>query len=326
LIENEPDGLSDEAKPSVRRNWKEMEFCPHTQNKISKAIKEIIPIVLIFLLSCATTPEIQPLTPEKLLLFSCADIPKQQPPRSDELKMDLGRIGVISARFQPEIKIRKPMTRGTAAWQWAGEGALAVFKMNERCSGLGCLGFIFAPVGAVVGSMAGAVKGTSPEKIMEPEEALNSYLATLNFQGAMRDRLLSVASAQTQYPFILHEKQGPTTLNEYVNYGSLSEEGIDTVLEVSVLNFELFGLGRTREIDPSLRLDMDVGTKIIQTRDGKVLYSRIFAYRYDGSLHNFSEWGTNNAQLFRQEIDCAFQHLATEIVKTLTIIEIPDGP
>ncbi len=63
------------------------------KNKMNKSIRVVLPVVMLFLLSCATTPKMQ------------------TPPR-EELRTNLGRIGVVSGSFQPEVRLQTPMTKG----------------------------------------------------------------------------------------------------------------------------------------------------------------------------------------------------------------------
>jgi hypothetical protein len=277
------------------------------KNKLNKLIKVMLPILLLLLLSCATTPKILPPSPSK------------------EFRANLGTIGVVSGHFQPEVRFWKPMTRGTGALHAAGQGALVAADMVGRgCSGMGCAGIIAAiPVGAIVGSIVGAVKGVPSQKMKETEDALNHYLLTINFQETMLERFLSVAREETRFPFVLFEVQGPNELDEEVTYSSLSARDIDTVLEISVRKC---GLLRTeKSINPSLRLVMAVGIRLIRLTDGTVLHSRIFVDEW-GDLLKFSDWAVNDAQPFREALDHAFQNLATEIMNAVSMIQTPPDP
>jgi len=259
------------------------------------------------------------------LCASCATIPKFQPPQPEELRVDLGRIGVVSASFQPEVNFQRPMTKGKAAAAAAAEGAAAVLMSGQHCYGMDCAAVLaLAPVGAVVGSILGAVRGVSSQKIKETEEILNGYLATVNFQETICERFLSVAREQTKNPILPLEVQGPSTLDEQVTYGPLSDEGIDTILEIGLRECQLWG-GRDG-INPPLHLLMTVGIRLIRTTDGLVLISRSFVYDYQNVPLKFSEWGADNALPFRKELDRDFQHLAMEIIRLLLNIQIPLNP
>ena len=256
-------------------------------------------------------------------LFSCV-VHQPTPPPPEQLKVDLGRIGIVSACFQPEVRFQKPPTKGDAAWQGAKEWvAGSIAGGFGTLNPLGAiLGVILAPVAAGVGGIVGSVKGVTSEemeKIKEQEGVLNGYVATLNFQQIMRDCFLSVAREQTQYPFVPLEVQGPGVLLELLTYDSLSSEDIDTVLEIGVRYCELSG---EEGAHPPLHLVMSVGTRYIRLKDGQVLYSPNPKYR-GVDFRQFSDWAANSAQLFKEEVDRGFQFLAEEIVKRVFALQEP---
>ncbi len=260
------------------------------------------------------------------LLLSCATIPRPQPPPTEELRADLGRIGIVSASFQPEVRFQKPMSKGKAAAAGAARGAGTVLIAGQSCYGTGCVAvLVLVPVGAAVGSIVGAVKGVPSTKVKETEDILNGYLATVNFQETMRGRLLmTVAKEQTQSPLLLPELQGPNALDEEVTYGPLSDKGIDTILEIGLRKCQLWG--EKGSINPPLHFLMAVGIRLIRTTDGSVLLSRNFVYDYQNIPLKFCEWGVNNAEPFREELDRAFGYLAMEIVKVLSNIQTSLNP
>ncbi|HSB05388.1 MAG TPA: hypothetical protein VLK23_09345 [Thermodesulfobacteriota bacterium] len=285
------------------------------KGKMNRSMKVILPFLLILLFSCAAAPT----------------IPSPSP--VEQLRANLGTIGVVSGRFQPDVGFHKPMGKGAAALHGAGAGAGFVAQAGAGCSGIGCAGVLaLIPVGAAVGGIIGAVKGIPSSKIKESQDGLNSYLSTVDFQETMRERFLSVVKGQTQNAFVLIEGEGPNALDEEVTYGSLSDKGIDTVLEISVRKCDLRAAkylpegGTDKRINPHLRLLMAVGTRLIRIEDGKVLWCHIFISEYESNLLKFSEWSVNNAQPFREELDRAFQYLATEIVKALSMIQTPPDP
>jgi hypothetical protein len=237
-----------------------------------------------------------------------------------QLRADLGRVGIISASFQPEVIFQKPMTKGKASLHGAGAGAGFVISSPQICVDRGGAGILaLLAVAAAVGSIVGGIKGVPSQKIKETEDTLNDYLATVNFQETMRERFLKTAREQTQYPFLSLEVQGPTFLDEEVTYGSLSNKGIDTILEIGLRKCEL--TGAKNSINPDLDFLMATGIRLIRATDSHVLFNRNFVYEL--TPHKFCDWGANNAQPFREELDRGFQYLALEIVKALTLIQTP---
>ena len=113
-------------------------------------------------------------------------------------------------------------------------------------------------------------------------------------------------------------EQGPAALNEEVSYRLLAREGIDTILEISVL---ALGLAGEWGVNSPLAVFMTVRTRLIQVVDDTALYDSTSKYRSTTDkfieTHKFTEWAANNAQPFREELVRAYQSLARKIVEEL---------
>ena len=55
-----------------------------------------------------------------------------------KVRADLGKIGIISASFQPEVRFQKPMTKGKASLHGAGAGVIVLSSAAKGCSESGC--------------------------------------------------------------------------------------------------------------------------------------------------------------------------------------------
>lgn len=242
--------------------------------------------------------------------ISCATAPYTlPPPPSEQVRTQLGTIGVVSARFAPGMDFRMPV-KGPAS----GAGRGAAQAMGGVLGSGGELGVIALPLAAVVGAIGGAAAAVMEpiEGLEEAETALKAAVAELNIQQEMRERFLQVAREQTCLPLVLME-QGPSAVDEEVAHRSLATEGIHTVLEISVLRLDL--LGKWWEKDPLVALVMAVRTRLMNVPDGKKLYESSFEYR--SGIFHFTEWGGDDAQLFRREVNRAYQRLAQDIVDVL---------
>lgn len=280
------------------------------KSKTKKLIRVALPVILLLLVSCATVPKIK------------------TPP--EEFKANLRTIGVVSASFQPEVCLGKPMGKGTAALHFAGKGAgIGLWAAAQGGGSAGPAPFLVAlglvPVGAAIGSIVGLAKGVPWTEIKEPEKSLKSYLATVNFQETMRERFLAEVRKEPRHPFVPLEVQGPKTPHEEVTYAFLSESGIDTILEISVRKCELFNRDKNRGINPHLYLGLVAAIKLIRVADGKVIYSEKFVDQWSNSL-KFSDWGANDAESFREGLGHAFQYLTGLMVDRLSRIQTPPEP
>jgi len=246
---------------------------------------------------------------------NCAHAPKHQtaPLLSEEQKAQLGTMGVVTANFQPEFTFREPMPKGQAA----ATGAMAGFAgcvLGGLYSGnpLGAAaGVVISPVGALVGGVYGTIEGVTESKKKETASALNEVVMDFKIQEMMRDRFLAVARDKTTYPFILLDEKGPTVPDDEVNYHPISDKGVDTVVEISVLRY---GLWAEPGMNPPLSLFMTVTTKLKRVSDGVVVCNHTF--RYEGlEKLKFTKWALDHGKPLRDGMDRSFESLSKEMVE-----------
>ena len=243
------------------------------------------------------------------------------PTPPEEVKAQLGAVGVVSACFPPEITFNEPMGKGAGmathaigfglAWIVSAATTPVFWDLEE---------FLFvvalAPVAAVVGGIWGAVEGVSPEKREAAMETIDAACMGVKFQEMMRDCVIQVGLEQTRRPLIALEEEGPTADGEQVSYHNLGAMAIDTVLEISVLKFGLEGKG----INPPLALTMTERTRLIRAADGKVLYDHRLTY--SGAKRKFVDWSTDNAQPLREELERCCRHLAERIIEEAFLLYV----
>jgi hypothetical protein len=280
--------------------------------KIQKALSAVRIISILFVLL--------------LSINGCAYVPHEiTSPPAEQIKIDFGKICVVSARFQPETNFKKPRGKIASAAAGAGIGVLIVGEVvggivaidppsiiliayPPVAAGIGCA------VGgaALIGGVVGAVQGESSKKIKETEKTLNHLVAELRIQETMREQFVSVFRKHTRDSFYLIQGKGPNAPDEEISYAFLTDEGIDTVLELSVLRFGLWG---ESGLNPPLTFFMTVRAKVIRVKDSSIIYSHTF--RYEGTYQKFTDWASGNGQLFREEFKQCYPTLANDIVAKL---------
>ena len=282
-----------------------------------QSIKTILLVVVLFF-SCVAHGQTQPATTEQVTELPQAEEIKQ-PPISKPVRIDLGRIGVVVAGFTPEIRFDKPMTKGDAARHSALLGAGYTIAGGAIGGGWGFFaGLVLSPVGAIVGAVVGGIRGESDENIKETEDTLNGYLASLDFQGALRDRLLVESAEQTRHSFAPLDLKGPSNRGEEVAYDVSSYPDIDTVLEIGV---ERCGLtGGSRDVNPDFSLSVGGQVRFVSAKDGKILSTRQIDCS-GNTTYKFTEWSNNNARPFKDEIDRVFPCLAQRIIEEASSLE-----
>ena len=144
--------------------------------------------------------------------------PPPLPPRlSDQIRAQLGTIGVSSARFIPKAEFRTP-ARGFGPGAWIGAAKASRFVEGAACSGLGCGGvFILGLAAVMVGAVAGGATALPPLTVDEAEATVEKAFAELKIQEAMREHLVQVARQQTRHQFVLLAEQGPHAVDEKVS-------------------------------------------------------------------------------------------------------------
>ncbi len=246
---------------------------------------------------------------------------------SEDVRAQLGTIGVVSARFAPEVELYLPSKgAGGGARRGAGQGAAFSFLVPPGvgcyAGPLGCalglaLGLALTIPGALVGSVHGAIAAEPAESVEEVEARIRQVLAEIKMQLALRLHVLQEARNQTPYTFILLTEEGPTEPGEEITYRAMRSEGVDTILEVSVQSVGFEGKGG---INPPLAFSMTAHVRLIEVGDGTVHYDRAFPYNTD--VQPYTEW-TMKVEL-RDAWNRGNESLAEEIVEALFLTTVQD--
>src|SRR5207249_873287 len=261
---------------------------------------------------------------------------------SEDVRAQLNTIGLPVAGFAPETRVDAPTSgKGMGALKGAGFGlaagatpGLAIANaVGKGCGGgreIGALvcGAVLAfglgvaaaggTVGALGGTVYGAVTAESGSKIDAAETELKSAVTQSNVQATLRDHVLQTVRDRSSLNFVAVDDHQTSAAGERIDYGALVSTDIDTVLEVSVPRI---GLVAQPGINPPVSLFMTAGARLIRTADGAEVYAEKFEYRGPGAL--FLEWAAADAQMFRQEVDRGTRSLAEKIVRLLFPAEPP---
>jgi hypothetical protein len=254
----------------------------------------------------------------------CArSVPRLPPPPSEQLRAHFGTIGVVSVQFVPKVKMLTPAKgRASAA---AREAAKSHRKMVQSIPYLQppldficCL--VLTPFTTCIGVLKGAGKAPPASEVEEKIEELNKEVpAGIEIQEKMRAQFLKVAREKTHYAFVVLEDQGPATPDEKLSYDSLAVHGIDTVLEIGVLNLGLEG--DWEEIDPPLTFFMTSRTRLIRVADEEVIYAATFSCG-SGTVQTFEAWAADEAQSFKKALSNCDSTLAAKIVEQIFLLTV----
>ena len=259
------------------------------------------------------------------MLEGCA--PKATPPLAEDVRAQLGTVGLVTPGFQPEFDYRPPGQNGTqGALAGAGSGLLigtlgaagCFFSMGQLLGA--CALGLATPYLAVRFAVDRTERGVSGEAIEEAEGALKAALDDLSLQELLKAKILQ--SARVDTPLIAAPASGPRRPSETVQYGSLAGEGVDTTLELTVLEVGL-GLPTSKAAagsslwepgnpDPMLQLRVVAQGRLIRTRDGVELYA--YKDTQISGAERFTEWAADGARRFRDDLDAVCGSFAKDLM------------
>jgi hypothetical protein len=169
----------------------------------------------------------------------------------DELKPKLGYVGIVGARYAPNVEVKVPartVSEGAKAGAKVPMQVVAGLLQNANsCSGYFCLlllatGVALTPVGAVVGGVESAVSADSAEVVNMREAKINQSLIEMRMNEHMRDRFFSRMADLKTFPAKILPEVGPEKDGQMPDYRSMKPNGIDTVTEITVQTLALNGL------------------------------------------------------------------------------------
>jgi hypothetical protein len=218
-----------------------------------------------------------------------------------ELRAQLGKVGVVAARFAPPIDMTRPMTK-------------------LRAAGLGFL------LGGPFYALVGAGSAEWADRAQKAEAALQHAFGELKTQQTLGDRLVALARDEARLDLVPVGDVGPTdSQQQEIDYRSLAAEGIDTILEVSVTRLGLrdpySSVWDFPGPNPPLALSMTTRLRLIRSGDGAEFYREELSHRSQSKT--FVEWGAHDAQALREVLDATYTTVAREIIR-LTLPPPPE--
>src|SRR5882724_3122297 len=257
---------------------------------------------------------------------------------ADEVRAQLNTIGLPVAGFAPETHVDAPTSgKGMGALKGVGYGfgagampgkaivdavvtqsACDVKEISPLCLAVAVFGIGMAAAGGTIGALGGTVYGAvtaeSGSKIDAAQADLKSAVIQADIQMMVRDQVLQIVRDRSSLNFVAVDDQERSANAERIDYQALASTGIDTVLEVSVPRLGLVG---QFGINPPVSLFMTARARLVRTADGAEMYAEKFDY-HGGGASKFLEWAADDGQMFRQEVDRGTRSLADDIVRRLS--------
>ena len=292
------------------------------RNKIYKLFVVLLAFIMLTTqFGCATSKLVLPQRME----YSVEDLA--------EVRKDIGKIGVVSAQFTPELnmsasRIDRSVVSGhySAGWFFLILAAMALSKANSASGGM------MAGVGETLVAMAafptaivffsvGAGKGHV--RLIIKKGKIKKAMNESDIQGKIRDRVAALIEEKGDREVEILLAEGPESGTLEKDYNHLLKKGIDTVLEISVIHA---GFQPTKEVKNLRELFVLLRVRLINTIDNRKIYENFEiynSYRFESDTfaepthlgaNALEEWVNNNAKLFKDELGIAIIKLAEKTV------------
>jgi hypothetical protein len=252
---------------------------------------------------------------------STPDIYEMEPQAVEEIRSDIGNVGVVVGSYQPESEVVRP-ARG---W-WGGVkrgfviGAVTpvVIGAVAPVPGGTLIGVLVAPWTAAAGSVYGAFNSVPPEQVDKTEAALNEATARLramNLRESFGKTVVRLGTERTGGKFIHLSDSGPTARDEVVNYNQLKMSDMDAVLEITS---ERSGLRGPLSFDPPTSAFLELRSRLIRLTNHEVVYEQTLTCVSDE--RTFAEWAENEGAPFIGAFASCIPRLAEKVVDDFFLV------
>ena len=237
--------------------------------------------------------------------------PALLPSSPREAFQGLGTVAVTSGRFAPTFEIVDGPAKG--ALRGAGRGFLDGLYITLATVG------IFAPE-ILLGPIRGAMAAEPAVRVEKREAAAREIVEAQEIQDDLRDRVVAIGHTRTPHTLTVLADRGPSAVAEWPDYRPLSQEGIQTVLEVVVESVTLQGLlDPFGTVNPNLILVMTVNRRLVRTIDNVEILANSITHRgncNDKRGRTLVKW-VSDPKGFRDELNLVYADVAEKVVKDI---------
>ena len=173
-------------------------------------------------------------------------------------------------------------------------------------------------IGTPIGCIVGGLSTESELEVQEAEALLRNAVSELNIQDTFQYHFLRIAREKTPYIILPLEDIEFDDIEEKLNYSSLADKGVDTIVWIDNSKICLT-TKNTTGINPSLSFIMTFNVDLIRAKDGEVVYRYIWEKECDDD--EFVDWADNYAEPFRKEFNRCCKSVAEQIVEDLFLTE-----
>jgi len=234
----------------------------------------------------------------------------------ESIFLDPGAVEVTT--FGPPAKSSYDPPRGQieSAADAAGSAAGAALAMTPSESPEGhlvasALGFVAAPIAAVISGAHASHSRLSQDTLAEVEAGLAQALTNMSQQHYLRDRILDAANATGGRRFVPLALPGdPAPQRESPDLATTPLVGSSLETRVEELR-----LKRTGARDSSFALWIKARVRMSRSSTGEVIRDETYEYQSGEDL--FLDWALNNGTPFKDCTDYGYRRLADQIVERI---------
>ena len=258
-----------------------------------------------------------------LLLQACTIAP--YPYVEKKTRASFGKIGLVSASFTPEFKILD--STSTLEYSAVGMrigilgGQLVLLAALSSCffASPTCLATI--PLGGVVvGGAVGAAIGSAQDSKTNTaaQEALGPVIEMQLVQDALRAQVMAYATQHGIGPLAVIDDPLPSILEGSPDYRHLSGKGIDTLLEVRLLQLDL---RKVTGYEVRYKPGISARARVIRVSDNAILSDQ--TYSLSGEEVEIDIWGSDNGRRFQIWFEYAYATLASYMLDEMILGYLP---
>ncbi len=238
------------------------------------------------------------------------------PADAELLLLDPGAVGVTTSSQRAVWSFDPPKGQIHRAGDRAGDAARTVLGLGVPQDpyahiGVSAVGFVLAPVAAVVGGVIGSQGRMPQDKLAACEAGLASAMAVMAQPHHLRDQILAAAKASSRRQFVALDP--PPDSNLPSGNGELATTPlVGTILETEVEELRLERKGRG---DSSFALRITARMRMLRSGNGDVISEEAFEYQSGQAL--FLDWAMNEGEPFQRCTETGYRRLANQIVERL---------
>ena len=257
------------------------------------------------------------LTAVAVLVSACTTMPS---PPTPEVRAKLGQVAVVALPQPPEGEFHtfaKGRAVGTAKGALGGGLYGLAYAAGTGAGGgpyasaaMAIAALVFTVVGAGMGAIVGHETAVPAKTAQEIQSRIEAVLGSMRLSDGVAEALRARA---IERPDVATRGFRQTAYAS--SYTALADQGVDTVLEISI---PVAGFRGGEGKAPSIAFYMTARVRALRAGDNHEHYARDFLY--SSPERSFGDWFADGAAPFAREFESATRALAERILDELFLV------